>query len=93
MQVVKLIKKDYTNLEALLTRAGLVNGREANPSRLFVSPEDYTKISKSLEKQFKKEYPYLKRTRLSYYVNLHLLNLGPNISNAVRPGFAIIEKE
>lgn len=92
MQVFKLIKSDFTNLEGLLKRTGLVKGNNAEPSRIFVSPEDYSKLAKNIEKQFKKEYPYLTKDKLKFATGTYLLNLGPVVTSAVRPGFAIVEK-
>jgi hypothetical protein len=89
---IKLKKKYYKDLEALLKDAGLVDveANRAYPSNLVVNPVDYKKIRREIVKAFKKEYPYSIPRRIQAGVEMHLLNLGPNENVAVRPGYAII---
>lgn len=81
MKIIKLKKTDYTNLEALLTRAGLVNAEEktAFPNNIFVNENTHKKIKTELKKLHKKENPLLSKKRIEYFVEMHLLNLGPNV--------------
>lgn len=81
MKIIKLKKTDYTNLEALLTRAGLVNAEEktAFPNNIFVNENTYKKIKTELKRLHRKENPLLSRKRIEYSVEIHLLNLGPNV--------------
>lgn len=81
MKIIKLKKTEYKNLEALLTRAGLVNTHEkiAFPNNIFVNENTYKKIRAELKKQHKKENPLLSNKKIEYSVEMHLLNLGPNV--------------
>ena len=76
----------------LLKLAGLVNEEKntAEPSRLLVGKADYATILRGVTLQFKKEYPYLRGKYLQTAVGMHMLNLAPNESLAVREGYAIV---
>lgn len=96
MKIIKLKKTDYTNLEALLTRAGLVNLQEktAFPNNIFVNEDTYKKIKAELKKLYKKENPLLSKKRIEYSVEMHLLNLGPSVvlngGKKLPNGYAIV---
>lgn len=81
MKIIKLKKTDYTNLEDLLTRVGLVNPQEktAFPNNIFVNENTHKKIRAELRKLYKKEKPFLSKKTIEYSVEMHLLNLGPNV--------------
>jgi len=81
MKIIKLKKTDYTNMEALLTRAGLVNLQEktAFPNKIFVNENTYKKIEDELKKLHKKQNPLLSKKSIEYSVGMYLFNLGPNV--------------
>ena len=94
IKVIKLSKKDYTDLEGLLKKAGLVDeeaGR-AFPERLLVSKEDAKKMRSQILKALKKKYPFFRQEKLQASAGMYFLNLGPSevAADAVRPGYAIV---
>ena len=99
MKVLKLKKSEYTNLESLLRRAGLVNENDltASPELLYVNEATYKQIQRSLIKEFKKQNPFLAETKIEYSVNAYLLNLGPNVvknkdgGSSIPRGIAIVK--
>lgn len=100
MKIVKLKKSDYTQLEKMLERAGLVNKEQkiAYPDLLYVNQRTYNEIKAALKREFKKQYPYLRSSKLEASVGYHMLNLGPNVlenkqgGNNLPVGYAIILK-
>lgn len=94
LKVMKLKKSDYSNLEGLLKRAGLVDdeSKRAFPQRIFISKCDSKKFIKEITKTFKKEYPYLNTNKIKTSVGMYWLNLGPSeaVDVAVKPGYALI---
>lgn len=81
MKIIKLKKTEYTRIEDLLRRAGLVDEQEkkASPERLYVNEATYREIQKQLLSAYKKEFSYLSESKIEYSVNAYLLNLGPNV--------------
>lgn len=81
MKIIRLKKSEYTNMEALLERAGLVDrtNQTASPERIYVNEATYREIQKKLISTYKKEFSYLSESKIEYSVNAYLLNLGPNI--------------
>ena len=96
MRVVKIKKRYYRDLEFMYKDLGLVtesNGRKSvDPSVALMSKKDYAILKKQTFLQFKKEYPYLKKSGLLAEVALYLLNLGPSTlaENGIKPGYMII---
>ena len=95
MKVVKLKSKHYRDLEQLLRDAGAVVGTQAFPSDVYCSREDIKKMEKAIMKEFKKEYPYVRATKLKSSVAMHMLNLSPNesLADAIRPGYVLVDVE
>jgi len=99
MKVIKLKKSEYTDLESLLRRAGLVDevNLTANPEHLYVNEATYKEIQRQLLKQYRKEFPLLSENKIEYSVNVYLLNLGPNVlknkdgGSSIAKGVAIIK--
>lgn len=94
LKVMKLKKSDYTDLEGLLERAGLVDKKtnRAYPENIFISKEDSKKFLKEITRAFKKKYPYLADNRIKTSAGMYWLNLGPSevALEGVRPGFALV---
>lgn len=99
MKILKLKKTEYTNLESLLLRAGLVDKKNntANPDRIFVNEATYREIKKQLKAEYRKTFSHLSDNKIIYSVNAYLLNLGPRVLNkknngdAIANGFAIVK--
>lgn len=99
MKILKLKKTEYTRMEDLLRRAGLVDERAkiASPERLYVNEATYKEIKKRLMSVYKKEFSYLSSSKIEYSVNSYLLNLGPNVlkkrdgGNSIPKGVAIVQ--
>lgn len=91
MKYIKLKKVHYKDLGKLLKDCDLVDGMQAYPSNLFVNPKDYKEIEKQTKLQFKKEYPSISKRTLDSSVAMHLLNIGPNTSEAVKIGYGIVK--
>ena len=96
MRTVKIKAKYYKDLEGMYEELGLVNTtgqrKTVNPSNVLMSKQDYTKIKRTLQKNLKKEKPYLSKQMITKSVNNYLLNIGPNelAGDAVKPGYLII---
>lgn len=94
IKVIKLNKKDYTDLEGLLEKAGLVDKEknQAFPEKLFISKQDTKKMRAEIFKAFKKKYPFLRKEKLQASAAMYFLNLGPSelAKEAIRPGYAIV---
>ena len=98
MKIIKLNKTDYSNMETLLKRAGLVDETEksATPDRLVVNEATYSEIRRAVMRAYKKEFPYLSKSKLEYSVASYLLNLGPNVLKKqdgganLKKGYAIV---
>lgn len=93
MKYIKLKKAHYKDLGLLLADCGLVYGMNADPSSLFVNPKDYKEIEKQTKLQFKKEYPHCSTKIIASSVAMHLLNIGPNTSEAVKQGYGIVKEK
>ncbi len=96
MKVVRLTKKDLNgDFEALYTKLDMVKDRSCSPSDLYVSLQDYNTMEKNLIASFKKSYPGISKIRLQYAVGSVMLNLSPNtiLSKAIKPGYALVDKE
>lgn len=94
IKVIKLKKKDYSDLEGLLERAGLVDKESglAFPERILISKEDSKKFQKEILRAFKKKNPYIATQRLKASAGMYFLNLGPSelAGNGIRPGYAVV---
>lgn len=98
MKIIKIKKSEYTNLEALLRRAGLVDesARTASPEKLYVNEATYKEMKRLLTAAYKKEFSYLSKNKIEYSVGAYLLNLGPALiknqdgGNAIPKGVAIV---
>jgi hypothetical protein len=98
MKIIKLNKTDYSNMEALLKRAGLVDesAKTAEPDRLVVNEATYNDIKRAVTKAYKKEFPYLSKSKIEYSVGGYLLNLGPKVLKKtdgganLKKGYAIV---
>jgi hypothetical protein len=88
MKIIKIKKNEYSNLEALLERAGLVNKetKQAHPENIFVNQITYNKIRKEIAAAYRKEYAYISKKALMYSVEAYLLNLGPVIVDSTSGG-------
>lgn len=101
MKIIKIRTNEYSNYEALLKRAGLVNESEntANPERLYVNETTYRVFKKKTTEAYKREYPGMTKKSLAYHVGMYMLNLGPavfknkNGGAALRDGHALIVAE
>lgn len=99
MKIIKLKKSEYTNFETLLRRVGLVDEatHTASPNKIHVNETTYKEMKKLLTAAYKKENPYLSKSRIEYSVGIYLLNLGPAVlknedgGNALPKGVAIVE--
>jgi hypothetical protein len=91
MKIIKLKKSDYFSLQTLLARAGAVNGRNAYPSHVYVSPKTYKQINKSITQMFKEE-SYLKGVRLKASVGMYMLNLAPNTLKGLADGVMLVDE-
>lgn len=98
MKIIKIKQCEYSNLEALLTRAGLVDKKLgiANPSRIQISTNTYRIFKKHIRAAFKKDHPQLSRRQVEVSVGFYLLDLGPAVipnaenGSAIKTGYAII---
>lgn len=91
IQVIKLKKSEYSNMPALLKRAGLVKEQQAYPSNIFVSEKTYKLIKTAIATQLKKQYPYVSQKKLKSSVSLELLNLGPVVvDKGIEVGYAVV---
>lgn len=94
---MKAIKIKSYNVVKLLEQAGVVenidgNKRQAHPNKVYVSKNDYKKIKLNTIKNFKKQYPNLKRKTIEKETGFYLLDLGPNTSLdiAIKDGWMIV---
>lgn len=99
MKIIKIKQFEFWDLESLLKRAGLVaENRNAYPEALFVNETTYKKIKDTIKKKYKKRYPYMTRSQLSYQTGMLLLNLGPSVlankngGKFLKTGYAIVGK-
>ena len=100
MKILKLKKTEYTRMEDLLRRAGLVDeqGKTASPERLYVNEATYREIQRQLLSAYKKEFSHLSESKIEYSINAYLLNLGPNVlkdkdgGKFIAKGAAIIQE-
>lgn len=92
MKVFKFKAAYYRDLAKLLKEVGAVVKNQAYPEYTLVSKVDYKKIEKATKAAFIKEYPYLKFSKkaLATSVAMHLLNLGPAVSEAIKPGTILV---
>lgn len=91
IQTIKLKKSEYSNMPALLKRAGLVKDNQAYPSNLFVSKKTYMAIKAAIMVQLRKQYPKASRKMLKMNVGLELLNLGPVVvDKGIETGYAVV---
>ena len=94
MKLLKIKEREYTDLVALLERAELVDrkAKTAYPDAMYVNRKTYDKIVMSTKKVFRKQNPGIKKNMLEYSVNMHLLNLAPNIcqDKGLMDGYALI---
>lgn len=98
MRTYKLTKAMTKDMEILLSTVGAVmhlpdgEGRKrAFPSYVFVSKNDYKKLTQEVTKSFRKEYPYISPRKLKSSVGMHLLNLGPVVVNGIKDGFVLVD--
>ena len=77
----------------LLVNLGLVDldKKEAYPSRLFFSKEDYKELENNLKKSIKRTDGWTAKA-VNYSVGIDMLNYGPNqsLEEVIRPGWALI---
>lgn len=96
MKIIKILNRELSNMEALLTRAGLTHEKQAHPNLLLVNETTYKKISKAVFKAFKKENPFASKKQIDFWVSVYLLDLGPGVikndegGKALATGHAII---
>lgn len=96
LKIIKLSKKDHTDLANLLKKAGLVAGNNARPDLLFVNKKTSDKMKREYGKALKKQNPFINKKTLSYSVEMEFLNLGPavvsnkNGGNRIPDGHAIV---
>jgi hypothetical protein len=88
MKIIKLQKKDYTNLVYLLKRARLVNKNDAYPQNVVVNETTYKQMKLAHKKKYK--------DASTLAIEVEFLNLGPNVlskkdgGNALPNGYAIV---
>ena len=98
MKIIKLKKTEYSNLESLLKRAGLVDeaAKTAAPDRLVVNESTYNEIRRAITRTYRRELPYLSKSKIEYSVGAYLLNLGPSVLKKadgganLKKGYAIV---
>lgn len=98
MKTIKLTKKMLKMHPAdLLVKLGAVDKEQKNafPSHVYFSKEDYKELRTNLKFLAKKLAPNSPKRFLNYSVNVDLLNYGPNqgLEEAIRPGYALIDEE
>ena len=98
MKTVKLTKNLLKKAPSdILIALGAVDSgkKQAFPSHVYFSKEDYAQLRKNTLKLFQKEYPGIRVKRLKTSVEMELLNYGPNelLADAIRPGYALIDEE
>lgn len=96
LELVKIPAASFKigDVEKLLRAAGAVNvaAKRAYPSAVYVHPRDAKKLQSAARKDAKRRQPYLRGRRLDAAVAYYWLGLGPNESDAVRQGYAIVDR-
>ena len=98
MKILKIKTNEYSDYEALLKRAGLVNEGEAiaSPERMYVNEATHRIFKKKTTEAYKKKYPGMTPKSIQYNVGLYMLNLAPavlknkNGGGALRNGYALV---
>lgn len=91
MRIIKLTKRNMKSPEDLLIACGAVIGRQSYPWAVFINPKDYKILTKNVKNLFIKEYKtYIFKRSLKISVNMHMLNYGPVVSDAIQQGKALV---
>lgn len=95
MRTVKLTQSMMRDPATLMRKIQAVRTlherAQAYPTHVYMSPKDYKKLRKNLRKELKKEYSYLNNQRLSFAVNMNMLDLGPVVSKGVKEGYVLVD--
>jgi hypothetical protein len=96
MRIVKLSKKDYTYLEDLLIKVGLINKekQEVYPQNIFVNEKTRKKMKSLLYKEAKQKYPELSKQGLAWIVETYFFQYAPSLikggGNNLPVGYAVV---
>lgn len=91
MVYYKLTAKMLKDPATLLRSVHAVTNDNAYPQHVYVCKQDYNKIVSNLRKLLKKQSPYASKRVIETTIGFEMLNLGPNTSNGVKPGYVIVD--
>lgn len=93
MKTVKITKTMLKDPATLLRKVGATHEKQAFPSHVFMNEKDYQVLKTNLKKQFKKEYPFIKKEKIESSVAFELFNLGPvNLKKGIEKGYVLVNE-
>jgi hypothetical protein len=94
MEVFKIKKSEYSNIEKLLRRVGAVYGKKAYPSHVYISTEDRAQFQSSHFKVEKKGRPWVTKKYFQSAFGLLWLNIGPiELKSGIEKGYILVDSK
>ena len=91
MKSFKLYKPEYPNLERMYRRLKLISpDKQVDVSNLYVSPWTYSEMKRLMLWESKRNNRHYTPQQHIAAVEMHLLNLGPNVLEGVKDKYIIV---